>query len=303
MVASSLILFVLIFARLIPPIQSFIKGYGYIQKGLISANRIFEILDSDEKIIEKPNAIPIKTLENSILLQNINFAYENDLVLQNINLEIKKGKSIALVGNSGGGKSTIVNLLLRFYDVVDGEILFDGINIQNYVISDIRTLFGVVTQDVILFNDTVFNNICFGKTATIDKEKVIQAAKNAGAHDFIMEMPQGYDTVIGDRGVKLSGGQRQRLSIARALLQDPPVLLLDEATSALDSQSEEIVQQAINYLMQNRTSIIIAHRLSTIQNVDKIIVLKNGKIVEEGRHTELIAQKGEYAKLVSLQQL
>ena len=302
--ANSLILFVLVFARLIPPIQSFIKGYGYIQKGFISAKRIFEILDSDEKIIEKPDAMPIKTLENSILLKDLNFAYDSDLVLRNINLEIKKGEKIALVGNSGGGKSTIVNLLLRFYDVQNGKILFDDVNIQDYVISDVRMLFGVVSQDVMLFNDTVFNNISFGKVnAEVEVEKVIQAAKNAGAHDFIMEMPQGYDTLIGDRGIKLSGGQRQRLSIARALLQNPPILLLDEATSSLDSQSEQLVQQALDYLMKNRTSIIIAHRLSTIQNADRIIVLKNGSIIERGTHTELIANQGEYCKLVSLQQL
>ena len=299
---ETLILFVVVFARLIPPIQASIRAYSYIQKGLISANRIFEILDSDEKIIEKPNAIPIKTLKEKIILKNINFAYDTDLVLNNINLEIKKGEKIALVGNSGGGKSTIVNLLLRFYDVHDGEIMFDNKNIQDYIISDIRMLFGVVSQDVMLFNDTVFNNISFGKIDA-DKQQVIQAAKNANAHDFIMEMPNNYDTLIGDRGVKLSGGQRQRLSIARALLQNPPILLLDEATSSLDSQSEQIVQQALDFLMQNRTSIIIAHRLSTVQNADRIIVLKNGEIIEEGTHLELIAKEGEYCKLVNLQQL
>ena len=301
---GTLILFVVVFARLIPPIQASIRAYSYIQKGLISANRIFEIIDSDEKIIEKTNAVPIKTLKDNILLQNINFAYDADLVLHNINLEIKKGEKVALVGNSGGGKSTIINLLLRFYDVHDGIILFDDKNIQDYVISDIRTLFGLVSQDVMLFNDTVFNNISFGKTNTdVDKQQVIQAAKNAGAHDFIMEMPNSYNTIIGDRGVKLSGGQRQRLSIARALLQNPPILLLDEATSSLDSQSEQVVQQALDFLMQNRTSIIIAHRLSTIQNADRIIVLNNGKIMEEGTHTELIAKQGEYYKLAELQRL
>jgi subfamily B ATP-binding cassette protein MsbA len=302
--AKSLIFFVVVFARLIPPIQAFIRGYSYIQKGLISANRIFKILNSDEKIIEKSNAIPIKTLKDSIILKNINFAYHTDLILHNVSLEIKKGEKIALVGNSGGGKSTIINLLLRFYDISDGEILFDNKNIQDYIISDIRMLFGVVSQDVMLFNDSVFNNISFGKTNTdIDKEKIVQAAKNAGAHDFIMEMSKGYDTIIGDRGVKFSGGQRQRLSIARALLQNPPILLLDEATSSLDSQSEQIVQQALDYLMQNRTSIIIAHRLSTIQNADRIIVLKDGKIIEQGTHTELITKQEEYYKLVSLQRV
>jgi subfamily B ATP-binding cassette protein MsbA len=300
--ANSLILFVLVFARLIPPIQASIRGYGYIQKGLVSAGRIFEILDSDEKIVEAPNAIPIKRLECNIVFNNVSFAYESEPVLHNIDLEIKKGESIALVGNSGGGKSTIINLLLRFYDIDEGEILIDNRNIKDYFISDIRKLFGVVTQDVMLFNDTVFNNIGFGN-ANIDRTTVIEAAKNAGAHDFIMEMPNQYDTLIGDRGVKLSGGQRQRLSIARAIVQNPAILLLDEATSALDSQSEQTVQHALDYLMQNRTSVIIAHRLSTIQNVNRIIVLKEGRIIEEGSHKELISTKGEYYKLVSLQQL
>jgi ABC-type multidrug transport system fused ATPase/permease subunit len=302
MQANSLILFVLVFARLIPPIQTSIRGYGYIQKGLISAARIFEILDSDEKIIEAPNAIPVKTFEHSIVLNDVSFAYDNEIVLHNIHLEIKKGETIALVGHSGGGKSTIINLLLRFYDIDHGEIQIDNRNIKDYIISDVRTLFGVVTQDVILFNDTVYNNICLSNIHA-DKSNVIQAAKNAGAHDFIMEMPHQYDTIIGDRGAKLSGGQRQRLSIARAIVQNPAILLLDEATSALDSHSEQIVQHALEFLMQNRTSIIIAHRLSTIQNANRIIVLKDGRIIEEGSHRELLAKQGEYYKLVSLQEL
>ncbi|MDR1458659.1 MAG: ABC transporter ATP-binding protein/permease, partial [Bacteroidales bacterium] len=269
MQADSLILFVLVFARLIPPIQTSIRGYGYIQKGLVSANRVFEVLDSDEQIIESVNAVPVKSFDNSIVFNNVSFAYESEPVLHNICLEIKKGETVALVGNSGGGKSTLINLLLRFYDIEQGEIKIDNHNIKDCVISDIRMLFGVITQDVLLFNDTVFNNICFGK-ANADKSAVMEAAKNAGAYDFIMEMPNQYDTVIGDRGAKLSGGQRQRLSIARALVQDPAILLLDEATSALDSHSEQIVQQALDFLMKNRTSIIIAHRLSTIQNADRI---------------------------------
>jgi subfamily B ATP-binding cassette protein MsbA len=300
--ASSLMLFVVVFARLIPPIQTIIRGYSYIQKGLISARRIFEIIDSDEKIMEKSDAISLKTLEENILFENVGFAYENEQILSDINLEIKKGETIAIVGHSGGGKSTITNLLLRFYDVNSGEILIDGHNIQDYIISDVRTLFGFVTQDVMLFNDTVFNNISFGNT-NMDFQSVIEAAQRANAHDFIMEMPEGYDTIIGDRGMKLSGGQRQRISIARAILQNPSVLLFDEATSSLDSHSEQIVQEAINRLMQNRTSIVIAHRLSTIQNADRIIVLKDGKIVEEGSHKELMALEREYYKLVNLQQL
>ena len=299
---SGLILFMLVFARLIPPIQTLIRGYSYVQKGLVSARRIFEILDSEEKIIESPNALPLKTLTDTILFKNVDFSYDNDPILSGINFEVKRGETVAIVGNSGGGKSTIVNLLLRFYDVNSGEIVIDNHTIQEYIISDVRTLFGIVTQDIMLFNDSVFNNICLGKTNT-DKLLVVEAAKAANAHDFIMELPEGYDTIIGDRGMKLSGGQRQRLSIARAILQNPSVLLLDEATSSLDSQSEQIVQNALDNLMLNRTSIVIAHRLSTIQNADKIIVLKDGKIVETGNHKELITQNGEYCKLVSMQQL
>jgi subfamily B ATP-binding cassette protein MsbA len=300
--ATGLILFMLVFARLIPPIQASIRGYGYIQKGLVSLRRVFEIMDSEEKIVEKPYPIPITSLLNSIIMRDVGFAYETEPVLRSINLEIKKGETIALVGSSGSGKSTIMNLLLRFYDVDSGEIRINGINIQDYIISDVRMMFGVVTQDIVLFHDTVYNNICFGNR-NVDKETVIQAAKNANAHDFIMEMPQGYEMRIGDRGVTLSGGQRQRLSIARALLQNPSVLLLDEATSSLDSQSEQIVQEALGNLMQNRTSLVIAHRLSTILNADRILVLKEGLIIEEGTHTELLSKRGEYYNLVTMQQL
>ena len=300
--ASGLILFMLVFARLIPPIQTIIRGYSYVQKGLVSARRIFDIMDSEEKIIESPNALPIKTLIDSIQFKHVDFAYDDESILSDINFEVRKGEAVAIVGNSGGGKSTITNLLLRFYDVRNGEIKIDNHAIQEYIISDVRTLFGIVTQDIMLFNDTVFNNICLGATDT-DCSLVIEAAKNANAHNFIMELPEGYDTIIGDRGMKLSGGERQRLSIARAILQNPPILLLDEATASLDSQSERVVQDALDSLMQNRTSIVIAHRLSTIQHADKIIVLKDGKIVEEGSHKELIAINGEYCKLVAMQQL
>ena len=294
---NSLILFVLVFARLVPPFQTIIKSYGYIQRGLVSARRVFEILESDEKIIEKENASPIKTFNNSILFQNVRFAYEQENVLNNIYLEIKKGETIALVGNSGGGKSTIMNLLLRFYDINNGQLLIDGKNIQDYVISDVRSLYGVVSQDILLFNDTIFNNICFGKE-DVTMERVVEAAKIANAHDFIMEMPNGYQTQVGDRGMTLSGGQKQRISIARAVIGNPPILLLDEATSSLDSQSEQAVQQALNNIMQNRTSIIVAHRLSTIQNADRIIVLQNGEIAEEGTHKELLKKGGSYCRLM-----
>jgi subfamily B ATP-binding cassette protein MsbA len=291
---NSLILFVLVFARLVPPFQTVIKAYGYIQRGLVSARRVFEVLESDEKIIEKENAIPIKVFNNSILFQNISFAYEQENVLKNICLEIKKGETIALVGNSGGGKSTVMNLLLRFYDASSGQLLIDGKNIQDYVISDVRQLYGVVSQDILLFNDTIFNNICFGKE-DIAMERVEEAARIANAHDFIMETPNGYQTQVGDRGMTLSGGQKQRISIARAIIGNPPILLLDEATSSLDSQSEQAVQQALNNIMQNRTSIVVAHRLSTIQNADRIIVLQNGEIVEEGTHKDLLEKQGYYS--------
>jgi len=294
---NSMILFVVVFARLVPPLQTSIKAYSYIQRGLVSAKRVFEILQSDEKIIEKVNALPINTFEHNILFQNVSFAYEQENVLNNICLEIKKGETIALVGNSGGGKSTIMNLLLRFYDINKGQLLIDGKNIQDYVISDVRQLYGVVSQDIILFNDTIFNNICFGKE-NMDEARIIEAAKIANVHDFIMKMPDGYQTILGDRGMTLSGGQKQRISIARAVIGNPPILLLDEATSSLDSQSEQTVQQALNKIMQNRTSIIVAHRLSTIQNADRIIVLQNGEIVEEGTHEELMRKGGYYWKLM-----
>ena len=298
--SNSLILFVLVFARLVPPFQTAIKSYGYIQRGLVSVRRVFEIVESDEKIIEKDNALPIKEFQDNINFQNVSFAYETENVLKNICLEIKKGETIALVGNSGGGKSTLINLLLRFYDINNGQLLIDGKNIQDYIISDVRTLYGVVSQDILLFNDSIFNNICFGKE-NIDPERVIEAAKIANAHDFILEMPDGYQTLVGDRGMKLSGGQKQRISIARAVIGNPSILLLDEATSSLDSQSEQAVQQALQNIMQNRTSIIIAHRLSTIQNADRIIVLQNGEIVEEGNHRELLEREGYYCASYRLQ--
>ena len=299
--AEGLILFVVVFARLVPPFQTAIKSYSYIQRGLVSARRIFEILESDEKIIEKENALIIKEFQDKIEFQNVNFAYQSENVLKNINLTIKKGETLALVGNSGGGKSTIINLLLRFYDIENGKLLIDGKNIQDYVISDVRTLYGVVSQDILLFNDTIFNNICFGKE--IDAERVIEAARIANVHDFIMEMPDGYQTLVGDRGMTLSGGQKQRISIARAVVGNPPILLLDEATSSLDNQSEQAVRQALHNIMQNRTSIIIAHRLSTIQSADRIIVLQNGEIVEEGSHKELSEKQAYYYNLIKMQQI
>ena len=228
------------------------------------------------------------------------FSYEKDSVLNNINLKIPKGKTIALVGSSGSGKSTLADLLPRFYDPTAGEILIDGTNIQNYTLHSVRDLMGIVTQESILFNDTIFNNIAFNKVNPT-MEEVVAAAKIANAHDFIMQTPDGYETMIGDRGSKLSGGQRQRLSIARAVLKNPPILILDEATSALDTESEKLVQQALTNLMQNRTSLVIAHRLSTIQHADEIIVMQKGQIVERGTHEELSRQGGFYSKLNQMQ--
>ena len=300
--AADFITYIVVFSQIISPAKSFSQGYYNIQKGVASAERIFEILDADEVITEKDNALEIKDFKKEINYQNVSFRYGKEDVLKDINLTIPKGKVIALVGESGGGKSTMVDLLPRFYDVCEGQILIDGHDLRDYKISDLRGLMGIVTQESILFNDTVFNNIAFGME-NVSKEAVIEAAKVANAHEFIMEMEQGYDTTIGDRGMNLSGGQRQRLSIARAVLKNPPILILDEATSSLDTESERLVQDALSKVMSQRTSIVIAHRLSTIQHSDEIIVLQKGQIIERGRHEELIALNGIYKKLTDLQSI
>ena len=298
--AADFITYIIVFSQIISPAKSFSQGYYNIQKGVASADRIFEILDADEVITEKENALEIKDFEQEINYQDVTFRYEKDDVLKGINLKISKGKIIALVGESGGGKSTLVDLLPRFYDVCEGSIMIDGHDIRDYKISDLRGLMGIVTQETILFNDTVFNNIAFGMSG-VSKEQVIEAAKVANAHEFIMEMEHGYDTAIGDRGMNLSGGQRQRLSIARAVLKNPPILILDEATSSLDTESERLVQDALSKVMSQRTSIVIAHRLSTIQHADEIIVMQKGQIIERGTHEQLIALNGVYKKLTDLQ--
>jgi subfamily B ATP-binding cassette protein MsbA len=298
--AAIFITYIVIFSQIIPPAKTFASGYYSMQKGIASAERIFEILDAEEVIEEKPNAINIKTFNEGIEYKNVFFRYQNEFVLKNINCRIDKGKIIALVGQSGGGKSTFADLLPRFYDTTEGEILIDGKSIKDYRINDVRGLTGIVTQEPILFNDTVFNNISFGKEdATL--EDVVNAARVANAHEFIEKMEQGYQSNIGDRGTKLSGGQRQRLSIARAVLRNPPILILDEATSSLDTESERLVQDALAKVMSNRTSIVIAHRLSTIIYADEIFVLQNGEIVERGTHPELLSKKGVYKKLYDLQ--
>ena len=298
--AANFIAYIVVFSQIISPAKSFSQGFYSLQKGMASADRIFEVLDAEEVIVEKQDALPLPDFNDSIVYKNVSFHYNEVNVLKNIDLTIPKGKMIALVGESGGGKSTLVDLLPRFYDVSEGHILIDGIDVRDFKICDVRGLMGIVSQESILFNDTVFNNIAFGlEHAT--REAVIEAAKIANAHDFIMEMEDGYDTVIGDRGMNLSGGQRQRISIARAVLKNPPILILDEATSSLDTESERLVQEALAKVMTNRTSIVIAHRLSTIQNADEILVLVKGQIVERGKHEELIEKGGVYKRLTDLQ--
>jgi subfamily B ATP-binding cassette protein MsbA len=291
-----------IFASILQPAKNFSNGITALQKGTVAAKRIFDVIDKESLIKNKPNAESISEFEDEIEFRNVSFAYESESVLKNIDLKIKKGKSIALVGPSGGGKSTLVDLVPRFYDPSEGEVLLDGKSLKDYQLDGVRGLIGVVTQESILFNDTIFNNIAFGRE-NANEEDVMQAAKIANAHNFIMETEDGYQTVIGERGSKLSGGQRQRLSIARAVLKNPPILILDEATSALDSESEQLVQEALTNLMMNRTSIVIAHRLSTVQHADEIIVIQQGKIVERGRHVDLILQDGLYRKLKDIQRL
>lgn len=300
------VMYILVFARIIPPAKALVTSVYTIQKGMASAERIYEIIDGEEVIVEDKNPVQLQEFKEKIEYQQVGFSY-NKLqvngrydVLDDVNFCLEKGKTIALVGASGAGKSTLVDLLPRFYDVSAGEIKLDGINIKKYKISDLRGIFGIVNQDVMLFNDTVFNNITFGMDNKT-KEEVIEAAKIAQAHDFIMELENGYDTILGDRGMRLSGGQRQRISIARALLSNPQVLILDEATSALDTESEYLFQQAIQGLLKDRTAVIIAHRLSTIRNADQILFVKDGHISEQGTHDELMQQKGDYYRFCTVQ--
>jgi subfamily B ATP-binding cassette protein MsbA len=298
--AADFITYIVVFSQIIPPAKTFAQGFYSIQKGIASAERIFEVMDAEEVIVEKPDAKPIHSFEKEIEYTNVSFKYENEFVLKNINLKVEKGKLIALVGESGGGKSTMVDLLPRFYDVNEGAILVDGADLREFKINDLRALMGIVSQESILFNDTVFNNIAFGDKKYTEEE-VLTAAKVANAHEFIMNMENGYQTNIGDRGMKLSGGQRQRISIARAVLANPPILILDEATSSLDTESEKLVQNALANIMKDRTSVVIAHRLSTIQHADEIIVLKKGEIVERGTHAQLMKTSGIYKKLQDMQ--
>jgi ABC-type multidrug transport system fused ATPase/permease subunit len=300
---SEFIAFIAIFSQLLPPAKSLTQAWYNIQKGMASSERIYQILDAEINVKELPDARSIQKFDDKIEFKNVSFSYRKDdmvYVLKDINLTIPKGKTIALVGQSGSGKTTLADMLPRYYDPNNGEIFIDGNNLKSLKIKDLRQLLGVVTQESILFNDSVLNNIAFGLD-NISEEDVINAAKVANAHEFIANLPQGYHTFIGDRGGKLSGGQRQRLSIARAVLKNPPVLILDEATSALDTESERLVQDALTTLMKQRTTLVIAHRLSTIIHADEIIVMQQGEIKERGTHHELLAANGYYKKLYDLQ--
>ncbi|MDM9630584.1 ABC transporter ATP-binding protein [Robiginitalea aurantiaca] len=300
--ASSFIAYMGLAYNILTPAKAISKASYGVRKGNAAAERVLEILETENPIKDPPDGKSKTDFNESLSLEDVSFSYEDDLVLKSLSLEIPKGKTIALVGQSGSGKSTIANLVTRFYDVDKGSIRLDGTDLREITKTSLRGLMGLVTQDSILFNDTVRNNILMGKEGAT-QEEIEAAAKVANAHEFIMQLPKGYETNIGDSGNKLSGGQKQRLSIARAVLKNPPIMILDEATSALDTESERLVQDALEKMMRNRTSLVIAHRLSTIKNADQIIVMNQGEIAEQGTHDELIAQNGTYRKLVEMQQL
>jgi len=298
--SSLFLVYMLLAYNILTPAKAISKASYSVKSGMAAAERVFEVLEVENTIVDKPDAIVKEAFDNNITIENINFRYEDDNVLKNFSLEIPKGKTIALVGQSGSGKSSIANLLTRFYDVNEGAIKIDGVDIKNITMQSLRSQIGLVTQDSILFNDTIKNNILIGKENATDDE-IIGALKVANAYEFVKDLPNGIETNIGDAGGKLSGGQKQRLNIARAVLKNPPIMILDEATSALDTESENFVQIALENMMQNRTSIVIAHRLSTIQKADKIVVMQKGEIVEQGTHDELLALNGTYSKLVMMQ--
>lgn len=299
--ASEFITYIAIFSQVMRPAKALTDAFSNIHNGIAAGERVLELIDERTAVNDKANAITLTDFKDSITFTNVDFAYEEKQILNHINLEIPKGKTVALVGPSGGGKSTLVDLIPRFMDVKEGSIKFDGVDVRDVTQDSLRGLIGTVNQESILFNDSIFNNIAFAKPDAT-AEEVEQAAKIANAHEFIVKTESGYQTNIGDRGAKLSGGQRQRICIARAVLRNPPIMLLDEATSALDTESEKLVQDSLYKLMENRTTVVIAHRLSTIQSADKIVVVEAGKVVEEGTHQELIANQGLYKRLIDMQQ-
>lgn len=296
------ILYIVIFSQMISPARALSESFVRVQRGISASERIDEILMADEQVLESETAEPISEFKDQIEFRNVSFKYGDEPVLKNINLTVKRGESIALVGPSGGGKTTLVDLMPRFYDVSEGEILLDGKNIKDFKVYDLRGLFGIVSQQSILFNDSVKNNLLIGNQYASDKQ-IIEALHAANAHGFAVSLADGLDTGVGEAGNKLSGGQKQRLSIARAILNDPPIMIMDEATSALDTESERLVQDALEKLTEGRTSFVIAHRLSTVQHADRIVVIDRGEIVEMGNHNELLEKNGLYKRLVDLQDL
>jgi subfamily B ATP-binding cassette protein MsbA len=298
--ASEFITYIILYSQILIPAKNITTAVTNIQKGMVSGERIFSIIDEQKEVEESPKSVTLSALQNKIEIRNLHFSHPGKKVLTNINLDIAKGQTVALVGPSGAGKSTLADLLPRFYDPDQGEILIDGISLKNLSIKSLRSLFGIVSQDNILFHDTIRNNIAFGLTGISD-EQVIEAAKTANAWEFIQSTPLGLDTVIGDQGSRLSGGQKQRIAIARAVLRNPPILILDEATSALDSESEKLVREALAVIMKGRTCLVIAHRLSTIKDAHLIVAMQDGQIIETGNHAELSAKNGLYKRLINLQ--